>query len=389
MAFVSFNTEVWRNKLDPATMTVDALVSGGGEALANWKKTNGAAYLGPAVRRPLNGLTIKERTPASLSVIRKDGTPIMLNNMLGGEGTDYTWLSEYSGAPEKNPVTGASANAYYTDFSIFQLQESREERMQVIETFGENFVFFFGERPRFLSMGGILANTRDFPWRSIWWENYDKYLRGTKCVENRARVYLAWDDVLVEGYIVSSSATDSSSDPNQIPFNFTMLLTKHTSLTATNMEVVNKVNALSGNSGRQSEILGSLRRELEVYNNGSPIELDEPTLLEQIMAKFGLDKASEAYELLKKYGAPLSDSASLLFGNIDSNVTGLVNMTGGQTVYGTTSPLGSIWDGMATIDANTGESSVEGTPTSTLTSLDATRKVFGAGLNVHHSLDWL
>jgi hypothetical protein len=388
MPFISFNTEVWRNKVDPTNMTLDQLLASGGEALAKWKRSNGASYIGPVVRRPLDGLEIKERTPVNLSVLRNDGTPIMLNNMLGGGDTqsDYVWLSEYSGAPEKSPVTGAPLNSFYTDFSIFNLQESREERIQVVETFGEDFVFFFGERPRFLSLSGVLVNSRDYPWRAIWWENYDKYLRGTKCVENRARVYLAWDDVLLEGYIISAAATDSSSEPHMIPFNFTMLLTKHTSLAAANIEVINASNALTPQSSQRGEILGSI--EADVKSNNVRVELDGPLFLQQVMAKLDIATETEAYEALRKY-----EKFDLLLrdpvGVAENAAAKAVDMVKGTSTYGMVAPLKSLWDSMSTVNSLTGANEVAGNATELYYDTRATRSVFGDDLTKLSSLTYL
>lgn len=387
MSFVSFTTEAFRNNMDAADMTPAQLLEKGNTLLEKWKRTAGGAYLAPAVRRPSNGIEIKERTPVNISVLRNDGTPIMLNNMIGATTAgDYTWLGEYAGVPSTNPVTGASSNAYYTDFSVAQLSEGREERIQVMETFGDDFVFFFGERPRYLTLAGVLVNSKDFPWRAIWWENYDKYLRGTRCVENRARVYLAWDDVLVEGYIISSQCTDAATEPNSIPFSFTMLLTHHTSLTAMNLDVV-AANNKDAFQSRSSEILGSL--EADVRNNGQVVELDEPFFLQQVVAKLKLASVTEAYEAIRPYGVTSPADLASAVHDLSQDTSGRsVAMLGGKSLYGEAAPLDVLWGSLATTSA-TGERLVEGVSLDTLTSLETTRKVFGPSLEQLHSLDVL
>lgn len=382
MPFVSFTTEAYRNKLPAADLLPAGLLSGAADALLRRSQLGPGAYRSPAVRRPLEGLTIKERTPANLSVLRHNGEPIMLNNMLGANSDgDYAWLGEYAGAPAVSPVSGALQGAHYTDFSILQLQESREERVQVVETFGENFVFFFGERPRFLSVGGVLVNSKNFPWRSLWWDNYDRYLRGTKCVESRARVYLAWDDVVVEGYIVSASATDSSAEPHQIPFNFSMLLTKHTSIGLSGDEIT--ADAIATFPSRRAEILGSL--DADVRNNGQPVDIDAPFFLEQLAARLGLSSVTEAFEAARTYGIDVVQLAERVpaVGNTISNAHRLLN---GLSVYGAAAPLMSLWDGMAS-SSESGERSVEGIPVDTLAGRDAARRIFGSDMKSMYSLD--
>ncbi len=168
------------------------------------------------VRRPFRGIQIKDDTYATLEVMGSDGFRIPLVDAGG--------------------IARSEANVGYTDsysnFVIQNLQEQRNEKVQVVETFGEWFAFFFGERPRTISVSGALVNTADFNWRAEFWENYDKYLRGTRCVMNKARVHLSWDDVMVEGYITNASAQDQSEQPYIIPFSFQMLLTNYANLSS-------------------------------------------------------------------------------------------------------------------------------------------------------------
>ena len=82
------------------------------------------------VRRPTRGLEIKEETPAALKVIGADGNEIPLVN---------------SSSRSDEPATSA-----YSNFLLQQVQEVRMEKHQIVETFGESYIFFFGESPRFL-----------------------------------------------------------------------------------------------------------------------------------------------------------------------------------------------------------------------------------------------
>lgn len=159
------------------------------------------------VRRPLRGITIKEDTPAVLRAITATGVDIPLFD---------------SSSPTVEGGIGRSA--YYSNFIVQGVQEQRVEKQQIVETFGEDYIYFFGERPRFLTVSGILMNTKDFNWKSEFWENYERYLRGTKLVEQNARLYFYFDDIVVEGYIVQAAATSDSSNPYHLPFQFTMFV---------------------------------------------------------------------------------------------------------------------------------------------------------------------
>ena len=165
------------------------------------------------VRRPVRGIQIKDDTYATIQVRTADGRNIPLIDA-GGAIFD-----------EKNPNV-----AYSLDYSNFLLQsivEQRAEKMQIVQTFGEPYVFFFGEQPRLVAAEGILLNTEDFNWRAEFWENYDKYLRGTKCVQNMTRAILSWDDIVLEGYFVKADASESATNKNLVKVSFQILLTNY------------------------------------------------------------------------------------------------------------------------------------------------------------------
>lgn len=166
-----------------------------------------------SIRRPYRGIQVKEDTYSTISVRRPNGSPVFLTS---------------SSDPTGNRKEGKIGKVQeYADYILQNVQEQRVEKQQIIETFGDPYVYFFGERPRILAVSGMLMNTEDFNWRAQFWENYDKHLRGTKLVQQNARVYLSYDTVIIEGYILEASAVDNSGTPYSIPFNFSMLQTNY------------------------------------------------------------------------------------------------------------------------------------------------------------------
>ena len=155
-----------------------------------------------AARRPVRGIEIKDDTYAYIKVVQSNGTEIPVM--------------------DSRSSTGTSSDGY-TNFILQSVQEQRMERHQVIETFGDNYVFFFGESPRFLDCSAILVSTHDFSWRAEWWNNYEYFWRGTKLVERGARAYLAWDDIIVEGYMVQAAAVEQAEQPYTIQMQFRFL----------------------------------------------------------------------------------------------------------------------------------------------------------------------
>jgi len=182
----------------------------GGQALETQKVLKEDA----AIRRPYRGIQIKDDTYAVLSVRRPTGEPIP--------------LASSSAVPESAQTTGGMGRvSEYSDFILQQVQDQRMERQQIIETFGDTFVYFFGERPRMVTFSGQLMNTEDFNWRAQFWYNYENYLRGSKLVQLNARCYLAYDTLVIEGYPLSAVAVDDADSPYQVSFSMTMLMTDY------------------------------------------------------------------------------------------------------------------------------------------------------------------
>jgi hypothetical protein len=159
------------------------------------------------VRRPLSGLLPPEERVASIRLYREstDGEP--------------GWMV---------PILDSSAPGGYStsnhSFLITGIDNNRQERMQLLETFGDDFVFFFGERAQIRTVQGVLVNAIDMDWKNEWLANYNEFLRGTRCVENRTRVYLTVGGWLYEGYIISMSTAEDAENPLWCPLSFQMLI---------------------------------------------------------------------------------------------------------------------------------------------------------------------
>lgn len=111
-----------------------------------------------------------------------------------------------------------------TKFFLEQVQENREEKVQVIDTFGEWVAFFFGRKPEVYSYAGTLLNAKNHDWKNEFQINYDQFLRGSQAVKHKATVFLHYDDVIVEGFILNSSIQMVASADGAVPFSFNMLV---------------------------------------------------------------------------------------------------------------------------------------------------------------------
>lgn len=173
---------------------------------------------GENVRRPLYGIRVKENKFAYISVMQAGVSG-------GRKPISMLDSSAPAGAVKEAAYSTANHNFFLQKVSI-----SRQEKTQIVETFGDHFVFFYGERPIIIQCQGMLINTADFNWKNEWLHNYENYLRGTRCVETKSRVYLAFDDVLCEGYLLGTNVAHDENLPHLCPFGFQMLLTNYQDL---------------------------------------------------------------------------------------------------------------------------------------------------------------
>ncbi len=164
------------------------------------------------VRRPFRGIELKKDTYASLRVFDSLNRPI-------------PFVDSSAPPAEEGGTIGQSLE--YSNFILQAIQEQRMEKQQIVETFGEDYIFFFGERPRIYNFTALLLNTRNFNWKSEWWKNYEDTLRGTKLLERNARLYIYFDDVVIEGYMLQAQAMSSVDDPYKLPLTFQIFCTNY------------------------------------------------------------------------------------------------------------------------------------------------------------------
>ena len=179
---------------------------------AEWSRQRDTAR---PVRRPFRGHQLKEDSYAAIRVMGSNG---QFMPVIDAAGWTY------------NATDGVATTLHYTNFFVQSVAEERHEKQQIVDTFGEAFIFFFGEAPRLVRVQGQLLNTADFNWRNEFWANYERYFRGTRLVEMGARLYLIYDDRIVEGYMVGANATENATNNSVIPFSFQMFVTGQTDL---------------------------------------------------------------------------------------------------------------------------------------------------------------
>jgi len=158
-----------------------------------------------AVRRPTRGIEVHEPTYSFMRIVDRFGQPVLMLN--------------------SSDASGLGVGYYTSNYLLQSLTYSRSEKMQIVETFGENYIFMFGERPIQAQITGGLVHSPDFTWPVEFWRNYQDSMRGTRLAELGARLYLYVDGMLLEGLAVGANDNRVSDQPNIVPFNMQLLVT--------------------------------------------------------------------------------------------------------------------------------------------------------------------
>lgn len=112
----------------------------------------------------------------------------------------------------------------YTKFFLEGVQEGHQERTQIVETFGDFYVFFFGERPPVYTFTGTLLNTNSINWAEDFMFFYDNFLRGTKCVELNSKLILTYGGKQIEGFLMGMNTSTQAISEKGIQLSFQVLV---------------------------------------------------------------------------------------------------------------------------------------------------------------------
>ncbi len=159
-----------------------------------------------------------------------------------------------------------------TKFFLESVVENREEKVQIVDTFGEWIAFFFGRRPEVYTYSGTLLNARNHDWANEFAENYDEYLRGSQAVRYRATIFLQYDSVLVQGFMMSSSLQRNAITDKGVPFSFSLLILNRSPLNPRNLMALRM--ARSGASDAEQQLFANMQQALDLLS-GTPADQAE------------------------------------------------------------------------------------------------------------------
>lgn len=274
------------------------------------------------IRRPTNGIQIKEDTFATIRVVAAENGGNRLLVDAGSRRVDPK-------TQEVMEIDGKRATDIYSNFLLQQVQEDRMEKQQILETFGESYIFLFGQRARVITFQGILANTFDFNWEAEWWHNYEEYLRGTRCVENDARVYISYDNTLVGGYIISTSSAKDTMNKNHVSFTFQLFVTYYG-----NFSSIGDPSAFSGDG------VHAISRSVDLSFTADELQQSRPALLSdriptQSTPLVGSGEVTSLFDSLEAGVAQAKDAwgkAQQVVNSAIDQVSGFLNPDGGVRI---------------------------------------------------------
>lgn len=166
-----------------------------------------------------------------------------------------------------------------TKFFLEQVQENREEKVQVIDTFGEWIAFFFGNKPEVYTYAGTLLNAENHDWANEFQENYDHFFRGYVAAENRATIVLQYDNMMVEGYMLNCSISKNSMADKAVPFTFNLLIMHRSPINPRGMIGLRALR--SGGSEAEQQLFNDMQQALDLTQEGRIDELETFLLMRE------------------------------------------------------------------------------------------------------------
>jgi hypothetical protein len=167
-------------------------------------QAQGAGNRGTRARmRVLTTDLTRSRTRDVAGFVNKDHQDYIVSRLVPGEGS---------------PGLG------YQDFLLTNVSVSFDEKVQVVQTFGDTDVaYYFGKAPVVFNLAGLLVDDIDNQWFTMFIEAYANILRGTQLARNYELIELTLPNMVVIGTIMSMGYQQDAARDTDIPFSFRLL----------------------------------------------------------------------------------------------------------------------------------------------------------------------
>ena len=118
---------------------------------------------------------------------------------------------------------------YIDCFILRSVRFVQEERYHIFQALnGETTSFFFGSKPVVYNFSGSLLDTNNQQWFNDFMYYYENYLRGTKVILNKTRIFMIYEDQIVEGFLLNTQVSRSGDMNSHAEFSFDMIMVQKT-----------------------------------------------------------------------------------------------------------------------------------------------------------------
>jgi len=111
-------------------------------------------------------------------------------------------------------------------FLIQQVSEVDDERIGPRYNFGTPLVYSVGRSARIYTYGGwLIDNIKDGSAQAQWWVAYNKYMRGSKCIQNKCFAEIYYRNKIRRGYLMHTNMSEDAAQPSRAQFAFSFFVT--------------------------------------------------------------------------------------------------------------------------------------------------------------------
>jgi len=166
----------------------------------------GVAYDDPKNMTLVQGMSVASSPEADLGKSLPQGIPTLEKQAKSGN------------------MSGAKFFAIFNNFSLIQVEESKDQIAKLHQNFGANWsLFFFGESPSMYTFSGVFIDSWNYPYYQEFMVMYDVALSGRKCVENKYKMKIIYDNKMIGGYLLRIRILNSAANPGQKTFVFNVI----------------------------------------------------------------------------------------------------------------------------------------------------------------------
>lgn len=182
-----------------------------------------------------------------------------------------------------------------TRFLLQDVTEQRSEQFQIVETFGDAHILFYGKKPEIFQFSGVLPSNDlsasapatypsldptvsgiplgpdflpDGDWAANFIELYEREARGTRAASRGAYIRISYDDLIRDGYILSLDIRYSQATLGYVPCTFTLFIVKSTHVAPDSLSTVQALAALD-EPPQDSQIPSNDQQTLPSINDGA------------------------------------------------------------------------------------------------------------------------